>query len=207
MRFIIILCFFISFQIFSQEGLDSRTIKSISIPAIEDENSLPNLKPEIKKPSLPSIDLNNPLTDPKPFYMNKESDLLDAGEELQKKWDENKLKASAKYDQYLGNYKTKSNYLGLQCRDFGRVDGDYVRIIVNDVVVRNSLRLVGGFKGVNIDLVDGLNRIDIIAINEGTASPNTGHFAVIDAEGNTITSQKWNLFSSGKATMVVHKEN
>jgi hypothetical protein len=124
-----------------------------------------------------------------------------------KKWDENKLKSTAKYDQYLGDFKTKSSYLGLQCRDFGRVDGDYVRIIVNDVIVRNSMQLLGSFKGINIDLIDGLNRIDIIAINEGTASPNTGHFAVLDAQGKTITSQKWNLFSSGKATMIVLKEN
>ncbi len=207
MKLIIIFCFFIPLQIFSQERLDSKTINSISIPAVENENNLPNLNIESKKSNLPSIDLNNPLTEPKPFYMNEESDLLDPGEELQKKWDESKLKANAKYDQYLGQYSTKSSFLGLQCRDFGRVDGDYVRIIVNDIVVRNTLRLVGSFRGINIDLVDGLNRIDIIAINEGTASPNTGHFAVIDADGKTITSQKWNLFSSGKATMVILKED
>ncbi len=206
MKYLVYFFLLISFQVFSQERLDSKSIKSISIPALENKNSLPKIKPEVKKQNFPNVNLNNPLTEPKPFYMNKKSDLLDAGEELQKKWDETKLKSSAKYDQYLGNFKTKSKYLGLQCRDFGRVDGDYVRIIVNDVVVRNSLRLLGGFKGVNIDLVEGLNRIDIIAINEGTASPNTGHFAVIDSQGATITSQKWNLFSSGKATMVILKE-
>jgi hypothetical protein len=209
MRFVFLCCLLISFRVFAQEGLDSRNLKGISIPAVEEKTNLPKFEPKTntKKPSLPSIDLYNPLTESKPFYMNEESDLLDAGEELQKKWDESKLKVSAKYDQYLGDFKTKSSYLGLQCRDFGRVDGDYVRIIVNDVVVRNSLRLVGSFKGINIDLVEGLNRIDIIAINEGTASPNTGHFAVLDTEGKIITSQKWNLFSSGKATMVVLKEN
>ena len=80
------------------------------------------------------------------------------------------------------------------------------RIIVNDVIVENNLRLGGYFKGINIDLVDGLNRIDVIAINEGAASPNTGHFMVLDEEGNTITSKKWNLYSSGKATMIILKE-
>ena len=204
----IIFVFFLIISIsYAQEGLDSRNKKGIAIPAIKPTPVLPKINIKPNKNLYPIIDLKNPLTEPKPFYMNQTSDLLDAGEELQKKWDESKLKSSAKYDQYLGDFKTKSSYLGLQCRDFGRVDGDYVKIIVNDIVVRNSLFLSGGFKGINIDLVEGLNRIDIIAINEGTASPNTGHFMVVDAEGITITSQKWNLFSSGKATMVVLKEN
>jgi len=204
--FNLIFCFLFSATLHAQVGLDSRTKNGIAIPADKKEITPPKPNNVLSKPKLPTVDLNNPLTEPKPFYMNQKSDLLDAGEELQKKWDESKMKASAKYDQYLGDFKTKSSYLGLQCRDFGSVDGDYVRIIVNDVVVENSLRLGGYFKGINIDLVDGLNRIDVIAINEGTASPNTGHFVVLDQEGNTITSQKWNLYSSGKATMIILKE-
>lgn len=207
MKKIIYFIFLVTTPFFAQEALDSSIKKGISIPSVKKEVITPNTNFNKKKSTFPEINLNNPLSLPKPFYMNQTSDLLDAGEELQKKWDENKLKAIAKYDQYLGDFKTKSSYLGLQCRDFGRVDGDYVRIIVNDIVVRNSMQLLGSFKGINIDLIDGLNRIDIIAINEGTASPNTGHFAVLDAQGKTITSQKWNLFSSGKATMIVLKEN
>ena len=207
MKKIIYFIFLVTTPFFAQEGLDSSIKKGISIPSVKKEVIMPNTNFNKKKSTFPEINLNNPLSEPKPFYMNQTSDLLDAGEELQKKWDENKLKATAKYDQYLGDFKTKSSYLGLQCRDFGRVDGDYVRIIVNDVIVRNSMQLLGSFKGINIDLIDGLNRIDIIAINDGTASPNTGHFAVLDAQGKTITSQKWNLFSSGKATMIVLKEN
>ena len=203
----LIFCLLLSVPLYAQIGLDSSTKNGIAIPADKKEIIPPKPNTLLNKPKLPTVDLNNPLTEPKPFYMNQKSDLLDAGEELQKRWDDNKLKATAKYDQYLGNFKTKSSYLGLQCRDFGSVDGDYVRIIVNDVVVENSLRLGGYFKGINIDLVDGLNRIDVIAINEGTASPNTGHFMVLDHEGNVITDQKWNLYSSGKATMIILKED
>jgi hypothetical protein len=193
-------------SLLAQEGLDTNTQKGIALPSNK-PNVIPpapiDLNKELKRPT---ADLNNPLTEPKPFSMILDSDLMDAGEELQKRWNDNKLKATAKYDQYLGDFKTKSSYLGLQSRDFGSVDGDYVRIIVNDVVVENSLRLSGYFKGINIDLVAGLNRIDIIAINEGSASPNTGHFIVLDHEGKTITNQKWNLYSSGKATMIILKE-
>jgi len=206
MKVLLMLCFLLSTSLFAQVGIDSSTKNGIAIPADKKEITPPKTNSLLNKPKLPTIDLNNPLTEPKPFYMNQKSDLLDAGEELQKRWDDNKLKATAKYDQYLGDFKTKSSYLGLQSRDFGSVDGDYVRIIVNDVVVENSLRLGGYFKGINIDLVDGLNRIDVIAINEGSASPNTGHFMVLDHEGKTITNQKWNLYSSGKATMIILKE-
>ena len=122
-----IFCFLFSATLYAQVGLDSRTKNGIAIPA--DKKELPPLKPNntFNKPKLPTVDLNNPLTEPKPFYMDQKSDLLDAGEELQKKWDESKMKASAKYDQYLGDFKTKSSYLGIQCRDFGSVDGDYVQ--------------------------------------------------------------------------------
>lgn len=202
----VILFVFFTISLLAQEGLDSNTQKGIKLPS-SNTNTIPPISIDLNKGlKTPIVDLNNPLTEPKPFSMELDSDLMDAGEELQKRWDESKLKATAKYDQYLGDFKTKSSYLGFQSRDFGQVDGDYVRIIVNDVVVENSMYLHGYFKGVNIDLVDGLNRIDVIAINEGTASPNTGHFMVLDEEGNVITSQKWNLYSSGKATMIILKE-
>lgn len=206
MKVLLILCFLFSTLLYAQKGLDSNNQKGIVLPS-----SLPDVIPpahiEFKKElNTPKVDLNNPLTEPKPFSMVLDSDLMDPGEELQKRWTDNDLKATAKYDQYLGDFKTKGSYLGFQGRDFGAVDGDYVRIIVNDVVVENSMYLHGYFKGVHIDLVEGLNRIDIIAINEGDASPNTGHFQVIDHLGNVITDQMWNLYSSGKATMIVLKE-
>ena len=202
----LIFYFLFSATLYSQVGLDSSTKNGIAIPADKKETTPPKPNPLLIKPNLPTVDLNNPLTEPKPFYMDQKSGLLDAGEELQKKWDDSKLKASAKYDMYLGDFKTTSSYLGLQCRDFGSVDGDYVRIIVNDVVVENSLRLGGYFSGINIDLVEGLNRIDIIAINEGLGAPNTGHFQVVDHLGNLITDKMWNLFRGGKATMIILKE-
>ena len=192
--------------VLAQEGLDTNNQKGIALPSSKPSTIAPISIDLNKRLNTPTVDLNNPLTEPKPFSMILDSDLMDAGEELQKRWTDNDLKASAHHDQYLGDFKTKSSYLGLQSRDFGEVDGDYVRIIVNDVVVENSMYLHGYFKGVNIDLILGLNRIDIIAINEGHFSPNTGHFQVIDNQGNVITDQMWNLLSEGKATMIILRE-
>ncbi|MGB0974675.1 MAG: hypothetical protein ACPGU9_06755 [Flavobacteriaceae bacterium] len=154
----------------------------------------------------PSVDLKNPLEDPVSFSIETTTDLLDAGEELEKRWKDNKYEKSAEYDQYLGDFKTKSSYFGFQCRDFGSVDGDYVQIIVNDVVVKRSMFLNGYFVGVNIDLEPGLNRIDIIALGVGSASPNTGHFVIVDEDGSVIKSHMWNLLAGGTGTLVIIKE-
>lgn len=186
--------------------LDNNIKNGIILPSDDNANALPSYKLDTTGDKVPEVDLKNPLNDPISFSIETTTDLLDAGEELQKRWNEDKLLETAEYDQYLGDFKTKSTYLGLQCRDFGRIDGDYVRIIVNDVVVKRSLYLRDGFQGVNIDLESGLNRIDIVAINAGQIAPNTGHFIVYNEENEIITSQMWNLHSGGKATMVILKE-
>lgn len=198
---------FFSIMLFSTlstaQILDNNIKNGIILPSDNDTTVMPSYKLDTKGNNVPEIDLKNPLEDPISFSIETTTDLLDAGEELEKRWKEDKLLKTAEYDQYLGDFKTKSTYLGLQCRDFGMIDGDYVRIIVNDVVVKRSLFLRDGFQGVNIDLEPGLNRIDIIAINAGQAAPNTGHFVVYDEENKIITSQMWNLHSGGKATMII----
>lgn len=200
----ILSCLFVTAQV----RMDNTIKNGVILPADDNkETTTTPYKLNLKKDKeLPEIDLKNPLEDPVVFSIEKDTDLLDAGEELEKRWKDSDLTNSAKADQYLGDFKTKSAYLTLQCRDFGTVDGDYVRIILNDQVVRNSWRLGGGFKGINIDLEPGLNRIDIIAINVGMVAPNTGHFVVVDDLDKIINNQMWNLYAKGKATMIVIKE-
>ncbi len=199
---------FFCLSVTAQVRMDSNIKNGVILPADEDSNvTKSTYKLSLKKNNeLPEIDLKNPLEDPVVFSIEKDTELLDAGEELEKRWKDSDLANSAKADQYLGDFKTKSSYLTLQCRDFGTVDGDYVRIILNDQVVRNSWRLTGSFKGLNIDLEPGLNRIDIIALNVGMAAPNTGHFVVVDELDQILNNQMWNLYSKGKATMIVIKE-
>ena len=183
--------------------LDNNIKNGVILPSDTETTTLPSYKLDTSGDKTPEIDLKNPLEDPISFSIETTTDLLDPGEELQKRWDEDKYVATAKYDQYLGDIKTKSTYLGLQCRDHSTVDGDYVQIIVNDVVVKRRLYLQGYFVGVNIDLEEGLNRIDIIALNVGQGAPNTGHFVVVEEDGTVIHSEMWNLHSGGKATMII----
>ncbi len=186
--------------------LDNSINNGVILPADNEPTNLPSYQLDTKGNDSPSVDLKNPLEDPISFSIETTTDLLDAGEELEKRWKDNKYEKAAEYDQYLGDFKTKSSYIGFQCRDFGSVDGDYVQIIVNDVVIKRSMFLNGYFVGVNIDLEPGLNRIDIIALGVGTASPNTGHYVIVDEDGTVKRSHMWNLLSGGKATLIINKK-
>lgn len=201
----LIFCFLFSATLFGQVGLDSSTKKGIAIPA--DKKEIIPLKPNntLNKPKLPTVDLNNPLTESKPFYMEQKSDLLDAGNELQKRWDENNMKASGGRDQYLGDFVTNGTFISLECRDHLTVDGDKIQIIVNDAILEHSMTLRSAYQGINIELIDGFNKIEILALNQGFAGENTAKFRVIDYNGVIITAQEWFLSSGFKASFIIVK--
>lgn len=57
--------------------------------------------------------------------------------------------------------------------DPGVVDGDIVRLIVNGKVRMNSIILTGAKLEIPTDLKPGVNRIEVVALNQGSISPNT----------------------------------
>lgn len=82
-------------------------------------------------------------------------------------------------------------------------DGDRVRIIVNDVVVFFNIYLESYFKTHIIDLAEGENLIDILALNQGLAGPNTATFVIYDANDNLITNNDWNLNTGSAAKFLI----
>jgi len=109
-------------------------------------------------------------------------------------------------DMYLGDFKTSANFVGVVARDHEYVDGDRVKILVNGIEVEYNLLLSGAFKGVNVDLKEGFNRIDFVALNQGSSGPNTAQVVVTDEEGKVLHNNKWNLSTGSTASMVVIKE-
>ena len=109
-------------------------------------------------------------------------------------------------DQYLGDFKTAAKFIGVVARDHEYVDGDRVKILVNGKVVEYNLLLSGSFKGINVDLVEGFNRIDFVALNQGSSGPNTAQILVADAHGKIIHNNRWNLSTGSTASLVVVKE-
>jgi len=109
-------------------------------------------------------------------------------------------------DQNLGEIKSNGKFVGVVARDHEFVDGDRVKIYLNETVVDPNMLLTGVFKGVNIDLNKGFNRITFEALNEGSSSPNTAQVDVYDDQGQLIYSNKWLLSGGSRASLVITKE-
>ena len=91
-------------------------------------------------------------------------------------------------------------------RDHEYVDGDRVKIYVNGQVVEYNMLLSGSFKGINIDLSEGFNRLDFEALNQGSSGPNTAQVVVTDESGKVLHNNRWNLSTGSKASLIVIKE-
>lgn len=118
---------------------------------------------------------------------------------------DNEIREEHGNDAYLGDYKTGGASVDLMFRDHEFVDGDKVRILVNDKVVHNSITLTGRLQGILITLETGFNKIEIVALNQGTSGPNTAEFKLYDDQGKLLTSNYWHLLTGTKGTMIVVK--
>jgi len=105
----------------------------------------------------------------------------------------------------LGKLETSSKRIRIECRDHSYVDGDRVKLYVNEVVIRRSITLQAGYYAIDIDLKEGYNRIDIQALNQGSSGPNTAEFKVYDGHGNLLADKEWNILTGYVATLVVIK--
>jgi hypothetical protein len=79
-------------------------------------------------------------------------------------------------------------------------------VYLNDKIIEPEVFLEGEFKGFEIKLEKGFNKIDFEALNEGFASPNTAEFQVYDDLGVLVSASQWNLGKGFKATIILTKE-
>lgn len=109
-------------------------------------------------------------------------------------------------NQYLGGFRTKTFVSTIRYRDAASIDGDKIKVYLNDKVIEPEVSLDGEFQGFKINLKKGINKIDFEALNEGFASPNTAEFQVYDDNGTVIESSQWNVGKGYKATIILYKE-
>ncbi|MEZ4792828.1 MAG: hypothetical protein R2783_05015 [Gelidibacter sp.] len=64
--------------------------------------------------------------------------------------------------------------------------------------------MTNGYKTFNIPLVEGINKIDFYAINQGSVSFNTAEFQLFDDKNFNIKKQY--LTTGKKATLILVKE-
>ena len=103
----------------------------------------------------------------------------------------------------LGTIESTTAYVKLEFRDYGLVDGDRVRIYLNEQVIDANIVLKGLSAFIHIPLRKGYNRIDFKALNQGLVGPNTAQFFVYDDKGGLIKKQEWNLSTGTVATLGV----
>lgn len=139
--------------------------------------------------------------------LDTSTDFANPGEEykkrLKRKTRDKKIDESFKQNQFLGKFSTATQYLKIVCRDHEYPDGDRVSILVNDVVVIPQILLESGSKEYYLQLGSGFNKIEFLALNQGTSGPNTAAFSVYNDKGVLITTNEWNLTTGVKAKIVV----
>ena len=214
-----ILCLF---ALTATAQIDSKN-KSTSIPAVKSKKDSADVKPLLPSKPIKNNTVNGmsvPKTNTALNFPKKEFSMF--GEKFGNPGElyENRLNKKTKdlktemglgakgstTDQYFGDFKTKSKFVKVVYRDFGLQDGDYIRVLINDEILEFRVLLTNSKKGFRLDLKEGFNKIDFLALNEGYAMPNTAEFKVIDDKGNVIAGNRWNLSTGVKATIIVVKE-
>ena len=205
--------------------------KSTAIPAVENKDEkkeetpkpapiliTPNEKPSLtntSKENISGIKIKSPTykNPNKQFSMIDNSTLINPSTIFEKKWADEKKKREAESltpeklgDQFLGDFKITGEFINVICRDFGEEDGDLVRVIVNDDVYVARLELLNGFKSFKIPLVDGINKVDFYAINQGLVGYNTAEFQIFSDTETLIFTKSWHLSTNSKATLVFIKQ-
>ena len=173
-----------------------------------DIKSNPQSKTALKIPSVYKQDLNTELKETERVVkMLPDEELKQAGHDLKldtKVGERYKSKGDKHFgDMHLGEIKTSSKFVGVVCRDHEYVDGDRVKIYANGLVVEPNILLTGSFKGVNLNLDKGFNRLEFEALNQGSSGPNTAQVDVYDENGQLIYSNKWLLSTGSKASLIV----
>lgn len=214
--------FIITLQLSAQ--IDNSKSGGIKIPAIEtkEKDSLPTsfqIKPNPSAPSLtpkknisgiPQKNLVKVTELKEEFSMFDDNNLIDPGSIFEDRWKkkavEQAIRPEYMEDVFLGDFKTKGEFVNIMCRDHQLPDGDAVRILVNEQVIIPSLILTGSYKSFNVPLEPGFNTIVFLALNQGVSGPNTAQFQVYDDKGNLVSSKSWNLLTGVKATIIVAKE-
>lgn len=192
-------------------------IKSIPIPAVEKEDKKkkpeptpvkidPIIKEEESKAESP-ITIRKQETE---FSMFDNSTLRDPGEIFDNKWNrkatEQGFRMETMEDQFLGNFNITGKKANIRCRDHEYPDGDRVRVFVNGEIFIIDLLLTGNYKSFDVPLVEGINKIDFVALNQGESGPNTAEFQVYDDNGVQVSSKKWNLLTGVTASIILVKE-
>jgi hypothetical protein len=187
----------------SKKKIDSALVKVkvAPLPKKENEKSSGDSKNEDKKFIFKETE--------KPFSMIDNDGLKSPSEIFEKRWNKEAAKGGiikTMSDQFLGEHKVDTKFVNIVCRDHEYPDGDRVQILINGVIIKNSLLLTSNYRRVEVNLIQGKNTIEIVALNQGESGPNTAEFVVYDDKGSVVSSKEWNLLTGVKAIIIFNNE-
>jgi len=192
----------------SEKEKDSTPKKIKVAPKLEKEDNKSG-KDKLNGIDLKGLKMYSINESKKPFSMIDDDGLRSPGEIFEKRWKKEAEKGGiikTMSDQFLGEYKVDTKFVNIVCRDHEYPDGDKVQVIVNDVIVYPSVTLTSSYRRLAINLAEGRNHIDIVALNQGESGPNTAEFVVYDDKGDLISSKEWNLLTGVKAKITFINE-
>jgi hypothetical protein len=143
--------------------------------------------------------------DPEPVDINTDDDFLSTKTDMTPKSFKKDKPATDEFDrdQVLGEISTRGGFVNVVYRDHQSVDGDRIRVYVNDDIVQSDISLDSSFRGFDLRLLPGENIIEFQALNQGDSGPNTAELHIYDENGTLISKNEWNLLTGRKATIVV----
>ena len=215
MTYKLFLLIFINLNFLSYSQQDS-SVKTLIIKSLED-NEIPIITFPVKVPLVRGLtnklvvpffnyNLNNALKKPD-FDITKRTDLVTPTWDIKQTFKEgNSTSTKFRKDYYLGELETDSKYIIIKCRDHEYVDGDRIKLLLNNIVIHPNINLTGSYYTIDIDLDEGYNNIEFVALNEGESSPNTAQLSVFDENGVNLSNNKWLITTGYKARLVVFKK-
>ncbi len=215
-KFTVLILLFFASKSFSQFELPKKTLKIAPVTNPSGEVA-PTSSSTMKYPSIfdkkDKLSENVSLLNKKPEETKSvmetekfESQSKDYTDRMNKKSD-GKILEKFKSDSFLGQFKVGTKIISIACRDHEAPDGDLVRIWLNDKIAVDAILLEVDFKEVFLELNEGINKIEIEALNQGSSGPNTAQFVIYDQKKGTITTNKWNLTTGVRAKIIILKEN
>lgn len=167
---------------------DMPTDFSTDLPSINFKSSLDKKDDSfLKKYSI----LNK--KEPVKSVLEQKNDFKNPGDEIKDKLNKEIAKEGNWEDVFFGKYVVNTPNIKIMAKDFADPDGDRVQMVLNGITIELSILLESYYKTYIVDLEEGDNLIDIIALNQGLAGPNTASFSIYDGNGRLITSNEWNL--------------
>lgn len=215
MRYKLFLLIFIYTNYLSYSQQDT-SVKTLIIKSLED-NEIPINTFPVKVPLVRGLtnklvvpffnyNLNNALKKPD-LDITKQTDLVTPTWDIKQTFKEgNSTSTKFRKDYYLGELETDSKYIIVKCRDHEYVDGDRIKLLLNNIVIHPNINLTGSYYTIDIDLIEGYNNIEFVALNEGESSPNTAQLSVFDENGVNLSNNKWLITTGYKARLVVFKK-